>query len=230
MMCKTDAPDFAGVMGKHVMTNLSSISSFATQLSPRAQMNARISSAASAGEISATDQTALTTALDSIDSTLSSAGTASGSGTSMKDRIDSLIEQQVSKGTLTDDQAAELKTLFAQGAPGNGPPLGGNDQSASTDSIDALSGAQGPGGPRGPGGPGGPPPPPSDSDSDSDTDTASDSSSSATTNSTSSASDQLDSLIAFLENLRQSISASGTYGSAASSNDSSTSLVFSGVA
>ncbi|MES1973964.1 MAG: hypothetical protein V4472_16015 [Pseudomonadota bacterium] len=175
----------------------------------------------------------MTTALDSIDSTLSSAGTASGSGTSMKDRIDSLIEQQVSKGTLTDDQAAELKTLFAQGAPGNGPPPGGNDQSASTDSIDALSGAQGPGGPRGPGGPGGPggpPPPPSDSDSDSDTDTASDSSSSATTNSTSSASDQLDSLIAFLENLRQSISASGTYGSAASSNDSSTSLVFSGVA
>lgn len=228
MMCKTDAPDFAGVMGKHVMTNLSSISSFATQLSPRAQMNARISSAASAGEISATDKTALTTALDSIDSTLSSAGTASGSGTSMKDRIDSLIEQQVSKGTLTDDQAAELKTLFAQGAPGNGPPPGGNDQSASSDGVDVLSGAQGPGGPRGPGGP--PPPPPSDSDSDSDTDTASDSSSSATTNSTSSASDQLDSLIAFLENLRQSISASGTYGSTASSNDSSTSLVFSGVA
>ena len=93
---------------------------------------ARISDAIDAGEssgqISATDATALTSALDSIDSSLSAdRASSSGAGSSgarldpsqMKDRIDGLIADQVSAGTLTSDQAATLKQLFAQG-PGGG--------------------------------------------------------------------------------------------------------------
>lgn len=82
--------------------------------SPRASMDARIAAAASAGTISTTDQSALSTALDGIDSSLKS--DAGGRGADMKTRIDGLIDGQVSSGTLTDDQAAELKGFFAQGA------------------------------------------------------------------------------------------------------------------
>ncbi|MBY0252474.1 MAG: hypothetical protein K2X54_14020, partial [Methylobacterium organophilum] len=84
-------------------------------------MSDTISGALSAGTISSTDATALTSALSSIDSSLSSASSASGSTatgskldpSSMKDRIDGLIADQVSSGSLTADQAAELKNLFA---------------------------------------------------------------------------------------------------------------------
>jgi hypothetical protein len=101
-------------------------------------MDSRISAAVSAGSIDTEDQEALGKALDAIDATLQ-AGRTSGSRPSgdMKTRMDSLIDQQVEAGTLTDEQAEELKELFAAG-PANG--------------------AQGPGGMGGPGCAGGPPP------------------------------------------------------------------------
>lgn len=89
-------------------------------------MDARISAAVSSGSISATDQTALSSALDSIDSSLSAdraSGTKPASG--MKDRVDGLIDQQVKDGKLTDDQAGELKKLFAQGPHGHHGGAGG---------------------------------------------------------------------------------------------------------
>lgn len=104
--------------------------------SPRAQMDQRISAAVSAGAISATDQKALGTALDAIDSSLT-AGRGSGD---MKDRIDDLIQQQVDGGTLSDEQASELQSFFAQGpegtrAPGgaDGPPPPPPSDGASTE-------------------------------------------------------------------------------------------------
>ena len=103
------------------MTSLSSVNSLS---SPRAMMDARIASAVSAGTISSEDQKALGTALDSIDSSLSSDATGRKSGGSIRDRIDSLIDAQVDGGTLTSDQADELKEFFAQGPGGPGRPGG----------------------------------------------------------------------------------------------------------
>ena len=115
------------------------------------------------GALSSTDADALTSALSSIDSSLSSSSSSSTSTTrldpsSMKDRIDSLISDQVSSGTLTSDQASELKNLFAshgksvtssssgsgsdtdgpQGPPPPGPPPGA-DASASSSSGSTSS-------------------------------------------------------------------------------------------
>jgi hypothetical protein len=155
-------------------------------------MDSRISAAVSAGSISSTDQDALETALDSIDSSLS---TDRSSGTKpsgdMKSKIDSLIDKQVQDGTLTDDQASELKSFFAQGPGGSG----------------------GPGGPGGPGGAGGPPPS-SASDTSDDDDT--------TTSTADATTKQLDTLITFLEKLRESVS-SGVYSDGSSSSGSSSS-------
>jgi hypothetical protein len=86
--------------------------------SPETRMSDTISSALSAGTLSSTDATALTGALTSIDASLSadrSSGTSQATldPASMKDRIDGLIADQVSSGSLTSDQATELKNLFA---------------------------------------------------------------------------------------------------------------------
>ncbi|HEY0353586.1 MAG TPA: hypothetical protein VGC68_08145 [Enterovirga sp.] len=101
----------------------------------------------SSGSLSATDGTALTSALKSIDaslfgdSTASTGGTSSSGGTSstgretrldpsdMKDRIDSLIDDQVTGGGLTSAQADTLKQIFAQNASG-----GPDDESDDEDS------------------------------------------------------------------------------------------------
>ena len=93
---------------------------WSSQVSPQARMADTISSELSAGSLSSSDATALTSALSSIDSSLSVDRTKASGGTqskldpsAVKDRIDSLIADQVSSGSLTDDQATELKNLFA---------------------------------------------------------------------------------------------------------------------
>lgn len=180
--------------------------------SPRAMMDSRIGAAVETGALSEVDGDALETALDSIDSSLSSSASQDQSRldpSAMKDRIDSLIDEQVSAGSLTQDQAAALQSFFAQGAP--------NDVQASADgesgmSVDGLSGAGAMDGPRGMRGP---PPPPPAADEDSDNNVSDTTSTSAT--------DQLDSIIAFLENLRSSLSQSlysATASNAANSNSS----------
>ena len=124
-----------------MMSTINSMTSGAMH-SPRTQMDQRISAAVSAGAISSTDQAALGTALDAIDSSLA-AERASGSKPSgnMKSRIDGLIQQQVDSGTLSDEQASELQSFFAKGAEGSegkgpggpgGPPPAG-DQSSDDD-------------------------------------------------------------------------------------------------
>lgn len=172
--------------------------------SPRAMMDKRIDAAVEAGSISATDETALETALDAIDSSLSASGSSGSTRldpSEMKERIDSLIADQVENGTLTEDQAATLQSFFAQGGP---PPVGGDAGGEGEMSIDGVGSADAMRGPP-------PPPPPSGSSDDSDDDSTSTSLTST---------DQLDAIIAFLENLRSSI-ASQTYGANSSASDSS---------
>ena len=137
------------------MTSISSTTTQAMRPPPpppggggRSRIDDRIQQGVSTGSISATDATALTSALDSIDTSLSSDATGSTSSSTgsvrasrpdpaaMKEKIDGLIADQVSAGSLTSAQADTLTSLFASGGKG-----------------DAAGG-----GPGGVGGPGGPPP------------------------------------------------------------------------
>lgn len=118
------------------MTSISSSAMF-QRTSPREMLQNELLSEISSGAISADDQEALSTALDSIDATLKSGRPSIGgkppSPDEMKSKVDGLIQSQVDSGTLTSEQAEELKTVFANAMPKGGP--------------------SGPGGPGGGGGP-----------------------------------------------------------------------------
>ena len=156
---------------------------------------------------------ALSSALDSVDSSLSSqrdADRASGTRPSpgdLKTKVDDLIASQVSDGKLTSDQATELKNVF-QNAFANGPGGGG------------PGGARGPGGPGGPGGAGGPGGPggPGGSDAAS-ADGSSDTSSSSDTD--------LQKLLAdFLSTLQNSTSQTSSYTGTGQTQSANASLLF----
>lgn len=89
--------------------------------SPLQRLLSTISSQASAGSISSADASALSEATTDIDSTLRSGRSTGGSARlspgDAKSRIESLIDGQVEKGTLTGDQASTLKDIFSQNAP-----------------------------------------------------------------------------------------------------------------
>ena len=177
------------------MTSISAASAGNYQ-SPLQRLQQQLQSDVSDGTISSSDQSALSTALTDIDTALQQSRSSDQSrGTrpskdEMKSKIDDLIANEVSNGTLTSDQADELKNVF-QSAFAKGPG--------------------GAGGPGGPGGAGGPPPgpPPDDSSSNS---SSTDSTSSTSTNTTTA-----DILQQFLQALQQSQSSSASYGANGSS-------------
>lgn len=118
------------------MTTTISSSSFAMQRpSPRDMLQTTLTSQVAAGKIDSADQDALSAALDSIDSAMRS-GRSSGtrqappSPDEAKAKIDGLIDKQVEAGSLTSEQADELKQIFADtfaggpGGPGGGRPPG----------------------------------------------------------------------------------------------------------
>ena len=105
---------------------MSSISSVQSYGSPLARLQAQLGTEIQAGSVKASDGDALTTALGSIDSKLKQDRDQGASPTrpdpaSFKTRIDDLIANQVSSGSLTSDQADELKTVFSAAAPAKGP-------------------------------------------------------------------------------------------------------------
>jgi hypothetical protein len=186
------------------MTSISAASAGNYQ-SPLQRLQQELQSEVSDGTISSSDQSALTSALQDIDTSLQQ-GKASdqSSGTrpskdGLKSKIDDLIAGEVSNGTLTSSQADELKGVF---------------QSAF---------AKGPGGAHGAGGP--PPGPPPSDDGSSDSSSSTDpTSSSSTDDSTAKILEQ------FLQALQQSQSSSSSYGangatSASSSTDISALLI-----
>ena len=203
------------------MSSIASVGSGTFQ-SPLSRLKAELTSEVSTGAVQSTDETALSGALDDIDSSLkpdSSSGSSSASQSSppdpsdIKTKISSLIDTEVSSGKLTSDQATELKQIFS-----NASPTGG------------AGGAGGPGGggggPGGPGGAGGPPPGPppgGGGSSASDSSSSSDTSSSSTTSTTTSATDLLND---FLKTLQAS--QSNTYSAdGASATNASSSLLLS---
>ena len=139
------------------MTSISS-ASLAPQAftSPQDLLQNELQSEVSSGAISASDQSALSSALDNIDSTLRGqrpeAGSTPPSPSDMKSKINDLIANEVQNGKLTSDQADELKNVFAKafshrgdGAGGPGGPGGAGgqggagDASASSSSSDQLN-------------------------------------------------------------------------------------------
>ena len=137
------------------MTSISaaSISNFQ---SPLQRLQDELQSEVKSGAISSSDRDALAAALTDIDSAMQAgraADQASGTRPSpgdLKSKIDDLIDNEVSSGKLTSDQATELqgifKAAFAQGPDGargaGGPPPGPppSDQSSATDASNASSG------------------------------------------------------------------------------------------
>ncbi|NEU14564.1 hypothetical protein G3T14_20940 [Methylobacterium sp. BTF04] len=184
-----------------------SSSSTAVHTSPKQRILDTIASQVSAGKISSTDQTALTSAVDDIDSSLTSGASSGSSSTKrlapsdLKSRIDDLIGNEVSNGTLTSDQATTLKSVFAQGGKGSGQGGGG--------------GVGGPGGP-----PPGPPPSGQGSDDASSDDSTSSTDASGSASTTSTATSTSDLLASFIKQLQATQSQTSSY-SASGSNGSS---------
>jgi hypothetical protein len=130
------------------MTSISSSMSTHQFLSPRDRLQNELTTHATAGTVKSEDVQALTTALDDIDASLSAERTSAGSGarpspSELTDKVNDLIDGLVDKGKLTDDQAEELKGVFAsalpQGGPPPGPPPGGGASGKETDSSKLLS-------------------------------------------------------------------------------------------
>ncbi len=173
------------------MTSIAAIPANTYQ-SPLQRLQDELQSQVSAGTVSASDQAAISSALTDIDSSMQqgrASDQASGtrpSPSDMKSKIDDLIENEVSSGKLTGDQAAELKGVFE------------------------AAFANGPGGPNGAGAPqGGPPPgPPPSVDA---TSSGGAGATESTGNSGSSGSSSADDLLKeFLQLLQNSLSSSST--------------------
>lgn len=136
---------------------MTSIASSSNYTSPRQLLQNELLSEVSSGTVSSTDQTALASALDDIDQSLSadSSGQSSSSKPGdMKSKIDDLISNEVSSGKLTSDQASELQNLFknafAKGAGhahhgghhhGGLPPSGDSQSSDATDASSSSDNA-----------------------------------------------------------------------------------------
>jgi hypothetical protein len=107
------------------MTSISPTSS-SSYLSPLQKLQDQLQAEVNSGAISSSDQSALSSALTDINSSLqngSASDPASGTNSSpgdLKSKIDGLIANEVSSGKLTSDQATELqgvfKAAFADGA------------------------------------------------------------------------------------------------------------------
>lgn len=113
------------------MTSITSATSNSQQFSPLQRLQDELASEVASGTVSSGDQSALSTALTDIDTAMKSQAPTAGSPPSqgsMKSKIDGLIANEVSNGTLTSGQATELQNVFAKAFKG------------------------GPGGPGGPGG------------------------------------------------------------------------------
>lgn len=120
------------------MTTISSASSQGYGVSPLDRLKQELAAEISSGSVSASDSDALSSALDSIDSSLQqsrpSAGSTPPSPGDLQDKVSSLIDQQVTSGALTSDQASELKQVFANTFTGQGPGGAGGPPPSATDS------------------------------------------------------------------------------------------------
>ncbi len=117
------------------MTSISALSSHHHYASPLKRLQDEQQAEVGSGAVNASHQSALSSALTEIDSVLQSSSVSDqsadggSSADTLKSRIDGLIQQEVSAGKLTDEQATELqgilKAALSQGPAGaGGPPPG----------------------------------------------------------------------------------------------------------
>jgi hypothetical protein len=97
--------------------------------------------AVQSGGIKATDSAPIKSAITDISGALS--GPTAISASSMKTRVHGLIDQQTTSGTLTSDQASELKGLYDQTADSDGGLGGFVSQLGSAAGAGGLYGAKG---------------------------------------------------------------------------------------
>lgn len=130
------------------MTSITALATGTAQQSPLDRLKSTLADEVTSGSVAASDESALSDALDAIDRSLTSEAATSGtSPTDMKSKIDDLIDRQVDAGTLTEDQATELKKVFSDAAPqaqaGGGapppPPAGGGGGGAPPEETDSSS-------------------------------------------------------------------------------------------
>jgi len=147
------------------------------------------------GAIPQGDQSALSSAITDIGSALGSSTSSSGS---MQDRVGGLIDNEVSSGKLTSDQATELKGLFAK-AHGHmhHAHAGGGASSALSDLLS--------------------PDAPTNADGTTSTDgTTATASTDPLTSVASGANGVIDGLASFVSSLRSAVSSNGLYGAGGS--------------
>jgi hypothetical protein len=109
------AAESPGNLAREGTPTMTSISGTSATMSPSDRVQLALQAAVSAGTVSASDQTVLSGAISDINTSLQSATPAVGTDpSSMKDKVLSLVDDEVSNGKLTDSQATELKSVFAQ--------------------------------------------------------------------------------------------------------------------
>jgi hypothetical protein len=172
------------------MTSISSGATYASH-SPRDRLLTQLQSAVTAGTVKQTDQTALSSAIDDIGSALKASGppAQSTTPTSMKDKVDSLIDQEVKDGKLTDDQATELKQVFADASKA----MGHHRHAQGAESASATQSGG--------------------NDCDGDGDGSNGSAQTASTSGSTTGSDPLSKLIDFLQKLETTLSSTSAYNS-----------------
>jgi hypothetical protein len=117
--------------------NMTSISALSTNhASPLQRLQTELQAEVSSGAINSSDQSALSSALGDITSALQSSDQSGGS----RPKISDLIQQEVSAGKLTSQQATELEGIFkAAHAHGHHHGAGGPQAAASANDTDASS-------------------------------------------------------------------------------------------
>lgn len=139
------------------MSSISATSN-SNYLTPQQLLQAELQQEISSGAISSSDQSALSSALNDINSSLqggsspAATGNASSAGDTspadIQSKITSLIANEVSSGKLTQQQATELQGVFQNAFAGGASGASG---SSGVQGVTALSAAGGPGGAGGPG-------------------------------------------------------------------------------
>lgn len=142
------------------MSSISATSN-SNYLTPQQLLQAELQQEISSGAISSSDQSALSSALNDINSSLqggsspAATGNASSAGDTspadIQSKISGLIANEVSSGKLTQQQATELQGVFQNAFAGG---ASGTTGSSGVQGVTALSAAGGAGGP-GAGGSGG---------------------------------------------------------------------------
>lgn len=115
------------------MDSVSAAGTFARP-SPLDRLQNQLKTSVTNGTVKSADQDVLSTALTSIDQSItqSRASQAPGTRTDPRSQVQGLIDQQVQNGTLTSDQASELQSVFQQ-AFSHGPGGAGGPQASSQD-------------------------------------------------------------------------------------------------